>query len=154
TPAKCCGRWWARWAVPGATTAAPAASSSCRARPPAPSSRCRASSGGGCSRRCTSRSAAASGWGRVRGCCRTCRRERSAVVPPAGGAGEGEAMPLLDHFHAPLSLTHHWESFHARWAAAIADALNLNLLPPEYLAEVQVHVGSRVEIDVATLETL
>ncbi|MGE0605594.1 MAG: DUF4058 family protein [Pirellulales bacterium] len=59
---------------------------------------------------------------------------------------------LLDHFHPPLSSLRHWESFHARWAAAIADALNRDLLPPDYFAEVQVHVGSRVEIDVASFE--
>lgn len=61
-------------------------------------------------------------------------------------------MPLLDHFHPPLSNTRHCESFHARWAAAMADALNEDLLPPGYFAEEQVHVGSRVEIDVATFE--
>lgn len=61
-------------------------------------------------------------------------------------------MPLLDHFHPPLSSTRHWESFHARWASAIADALNHDLLPAGYFAEEQVHVGSRVEIDVATFE--
>jgi hypothetical protein len=59
-------------------------------------------------------------------------------------------MPLLDHFHPPLSSARHWEAFHARWAAAIADSLNDNLLPAGYYAEVQVHVGSRVEVDVAT----
>jgi hypothetical protein len=59
-----------------------------------------------------------------------------------------ELMQLLDHFHPPLSLVRHWESFHARWAAAIADVLNDELLPAEYFAEVQVHVGSRVEVDV------
>ncbi len=59
-------------------------------------------------------------------------------------------MPLLDHFHAPLHPDRRWESFHARWASAIGDALNLSLLPPEYFAEVQAHIGSRVEIDVAT----
>lgn len=59
-------------------------------------------------------------------------------------------MQLLDHFHPPLSLVRHWESFHARWAAAIADVLNDELLPTEYFAEVQVHVGSRVEVDVGT----
>ena len=36
-PARCCGRWSASWAGPAATTAAPAAPSTCRARPPAPS---------------------------------------------------------------------------------------------------------------------
>lgn len=61
-------------------------------------------------------------------------------------------MPLLDHFHPPLSETRHWESFHARWASAIADALNESLLPAGYYAEEQVHVGGRVEIDVATFE--
>jgi hypothetical protein len=59
-------------------------------------------------------------------------------------------MPLLDHFHAPLFPTRRWESFHARWASAISDALNANLLPKEYFAEIQSHVGSRVEVDVAT----
>ncbi len=61
-------------------------------------------------------------------------------------------MPLLDHFHPPLQTMRHWESFHSRWASAIADALNLHLLPPGYFAEVQVHVGSRVEVDVRTFE--
>ncbi|ETW98296.1 MAG: hypothetical protein ETSY1_19345 [Candidatus Entotheonella factor] len=61
-------------------------------------------------------------------------------------------MQLLDHFHPPLSKLRHWESFHARWAASIADALNSDLLPAEYFAEVQVHVGSRVEVDVGTFE--
>jgi hypothetical protein len=61
-------------------------------------------------------------------------------------------MPLLDHFHPPLEGRRHWESFHARWASAMADALNLALLPPGYFAEIQVHFGSRVEVDVATLE--
>ena len=61
-------------------------------------------------------------------------------------------MQLLDHFHPPLSMVRHWESFHARWAASMADALNDALLPGEYFAEVQVHVGSRVEVDVGTFE--
>jgi hypothetical protein len=59
-------------------------------------------------------------------------------------------VQLLDHFHPPLSMVRHWESFHARWAAAIADVLNDELLPAEYFAEVQVHVGSRIEVDVGT----
>jgi hypothetical protein len=58
-------------------------------------------------------------------------------------------MPLLDHFHPPLSGQRHWEGFHGRWAAAMADALNESL-PPEYFAEFQVTVGTRIEIDVAT----
>lgn len=61
-------------------------------------------------------------------------------------------MPLRDHFRPPLGELRHWESFHARWAAVIADALEADLLPPGYFAEVQVHVGSRVEVDIATFE--
>lgn len=61
-------------------------------------------------------------------------------------------MPLLDHFHAPLHPDRRWDSFHARWASAIGDALNMGLLPPDYFAEVQTHVGSRVEIDVAAFD--
>lgn len=61
-------------------------------------------------------------------------------------------MPLLDHFRPPLSDTRHWQSFQARWASAIADELNGQLLPAGYYAEEQVHVGARVEIDVATFE--
>jgi hypothetical protein len=63
---------------------------------------------------------------------------------------ENELVQLLDHFHPPLSMVRHWESLHARWAAAIADVLNDELLPTEYFAEAQVHVGSRVEVDVGT----
>jgi hypothetical protein len=60
-------------------------------------------------------------------------------------------MPLLDHFHPPLSAQRHWESFHARWASAIADELNRQL-PPHYFAEPQAHSGPQVEVDVATFE--
>jgi hypothetical protein len=59
-------------------------------------------------------------------------------------------MPLLDHFHPPLQGRRHWEGFHGRWAAAMADALN-EILPQEYFAEFQVTLGTRVEVDVATL---
>lgn len=59
-------------------------------------------------------------------------------------------MPLLDHFHPPLSPHRHWESFHVNWAGAIADALNERLLPDGYFAEEHARLGARVEIDVAT----
>jgi Protein of unknown function (DUF4058) len=61
-------------------------------------------------------------------------------------------MPLLDHFHPPLHPVRHWEGFHSRWASAIADALNEDLLPPDYFAEPETHAHGRVEIDVATFE--
>jgi hypothetical protein len=59
-------------------------------------------------------------------------------------------MPLLDHFHAPLHPQRHWDSFHSRWANAIADALNEDLLPEDYFAEPETNGSGRVEIDVAT----
>jgi hypothetical protein len=61
-------------------------------------------------------------------------------------------MPLLDHFHPPLSTQRHWESFHTTWAGSIADALNQQWLPEGYFAEEQLQPSARVEIDVATFE--
>jgi hypothetical protein len=63
-------------------------------------------------------------------------------------------MPLLDHFHPPLYPERRWESVHALWAAAIVARLNETVLPALYYAETQVHIGSRVEVDVATIERL
>ena len=63
-------------------------------------------------------------------------------------------MPLRDHFHPPLAPARHWEAFHSRWAAAIADRLNEVRLPRTYFAEMQVHVSSRVEVDVATFDNV
>jgi hypothetical protein len=59
-------------------------------------------------------------------------------------------VPLLDHFHPPLSERRPWESFHTTWATALADALNHGILPPGYIALEQVHAGAAIEIDVAT----
>jgi hypothetical protein len=59
-------------------------------------------------------------------------------------------MPLLDHFHPPLSDERHWESFHSAWAGEIMAHLNQGVLPPGYFAEAQVHLGGRVEVDVAS----
>jgi hypothetical protein len=60
-------------------------------------------------------------------------------------------MPLLDHFRAPLYPMHPWESFLGVWSGAILESLNL-LLPPRYFAAMQVHLGTRVEADVAEFE--
>src|SRR5580692_5546328 len=68
-----------------------------------------------------------------------------------GFPGEGDSMPLLDHFHPPLLGHRHWEGFHGWWAAEIAGSLNESL-PDEYCAEFQVTLGARVEVDVATFE--
>ncbi len=61
-------------------------------------------------------------------------------------------MPLLDHFHAPLSTERRWESFHSSWATRLADALTEHWLPPNYIAEEHAHLGPSVEIDVGTFE--
>jgi hypothetical protein len=61
-------------------------------------------------------------------------------------------MPLLDHFHPPLSAERRWESFHSSWATKLADALTERWLPPNYIAEEHAHLGPSVEIDVGTFE--
>ncbi|HEY7314340.1 MAG TPA: DUF4058 family protein [Gemmataceae bacterium] len=61
-------------------------------------------------------------------------------------------MPLLDHFHPPLSTERHWESFHSSWATRLADALTERWLPPNYIAEEHAHLGPSVEIDVGSFE--
>ncbi|MDB5292352.1 MAG: hypothetical protein JWL69_3593 [Phycisphaerales bacterium] len=61
-------------------------------------------------------------------------------------------MPLLDHFNPPLSKSRHWESFLASWSTTLADVLNGPLLPRDYFAEIHVHVGSRVEVDIASFD--
>jgi hypothetical protein len=44
-------------------------------------------------------------------------------------------MPLLDHFHPPLSRTHPWRGFHGTWATNVARLLNaIDLLPPNHHA--------------------
>src|SRR5437868_6790345 len=60
-------------------------------------------------------------------------------------------MPLLDHFHPPLSVDRPWEGVHSTWATVIAQQLNDALLPREYVAIPHVRLGTAVEIDVATL---
>jgi Protein of unknown function (DUF4058) len=61
-------------------------------------------------------------------------------------------MPLLDHFHPPVSQRRSWEGFHGLWAAALVEKLNRDILAEEYFADMQVHIGSPVEVDIATLK--
>jgi hypothetical protein len=68
-------------------------------------------------------------------------------VPP----DRESAVPLLDHFQPPLSITHPWKGFHSAWANAITNQLN-EVLPEGYYAIPEVPLGDEVEIDVATLE--
>src|SRR3954469_18459662 len=60
-------------------------------------------------------------------------------------------MPLLNHFHPPLSRSHPWRSFHGAWAAAMARLLNAGVLPPGYYAVPFLDRDGPVEIDVAAL---
>lgn len=60
-------------------------------------------------------------------------------------------MPLLDHFHPPVSERRSWEGFHALWAAALVEKLNRDILADEFFADMQVHIGSQVEVDIGTL---
>jgi Protein of unknown function (DUF4058) len=75
--------------------------------------------------------------------------EQRRHVPHAESILRELFMPLLDHFHPPLLGRRHWEGFHGRWAAAMADGLN-ECLPDDYFAEFQVTLGTRVEVDVGT----
>ncbi len=61
-------------------------------------------------------------------------------------------MPLLDHFHPPLSRTHPWRGFHGAWAAAMARLLNAGVLPAGFYAVPFLDRDGPVEIDVATLQ--
>ena len=58
-------------------------------------------------------------------------------------------MPLLDHFHPPLSERRQWHAFHSVWATMIALDLNRHL-PPGYFADPNVEFN--IEIDVAAFE--
>jgi hypothetical protein len=58
-------------------------------------------------------------------------------------------MPLLDHFHPPLSERRHWHSFYNSWATYLSSQLN-TLLPAGYFAEANVQFT--IEIDVAAFE--
>ena len=53
-------------------------------------------------------------------------------------------MPLRDHFHPPLQLQYPWDSFHSSWATRLADALNDEWLPPEFLAVEHTHTGTEL----------
>ncbi len=60
-------------------------------------------------------------------------------------------MPLRDHFRPPLSDRRSWGGFHGQWPAMIVMDLSRRL-PRRFLAEPRVHLGSSIEIDVATFE--
>ena len=61
-------------------------------------------------------------------------------------------MPLRDHFHPPVRKKASWEGFHGMWPASIVQQLRKQL-PPGYVAEPRVHLGTLMEIDVSALES-
>jgi len=61
-------------------------------------------------------------------------------------------MPLRDHFRPPVSKKSSWEGFHAMWPTCIVQHLR-NQLPPGFVAEPRVHLGTLMEIDVGALES-
>jgi hypothetical protein len=61
-------------------------------------------------------------------------------------------MPLRDHFHGPKWDKPGWESFHSAWANTVVRRLNSQKLPWRYLSAPFVHLGTAVEVDVATFE--
>ena len=64
----------------------------------------------------------------------------------------GVIMPLLDHFHAPLRGSRHWEGFHHAWATNIVQHLNRGLLPDGFFAESEISLGPTLEFDVARFD--
>ena len=62
-------------------------------------------------------------------------------------------MPLLDHFHPPLSIERPWEGIHSTWASTIATQLNQDQLPAEYFAMPLVTLGGGVQVNVGTSQT-
>ena len=62
-------------------------------------------------------------------------------------------MPLLDHFHPPLSIERPWEGIHSTWASTIATQLNQDQLPAEYFAMPLVTLGGGMQVDVGTFQT-
>lgn len=60
-------------------------------------------------------------------------------------------MPLRDHFRPPLSRAASWEGVHGGWPMVIVQSLG-KCLPDRFVAEPRVHLGSQVEIDIATFD--
>jgi hypothetical protein len=61
-------------------------------------------------------------------------------------------MPLLDHFHPPVSARKGWKGVHAQWASAMVQRLNEAVLPRRFESESEIHAGTQVEIDIGTFE--
>src|SRR5579872_2923668 len=60
-------------------------------------------------------------------------------------------MPLRDHFRPPISKHSSWEGFHGGWPMTMVMQLSREL-PPEFVAEPRVHLGSYFELDINAYE--
>jgi len=60
-------------------------------------------------------------------------------------------MPLRDHFRPPVSRRASWQEIHGMWPANIVQQLKKQL-PPGYVSAPLVHLGSQIEVDIATYE--
>jgi hypothetical protein len=60
-------------------------------------------------------------------------------------------MPLRDHFRPPVNRQISWEEVHGMWPAVIVQHLKKQL-PRGYVSAPMVHLGSQIEIDIATYE--
>lgn len=62
-------------------------------------------------------------------------------------------MPLRDHFHSPVKDTHSWDEVHGGWLMEIVRDLR-NTLPAGFRAGPNIHLGSLIEADVTTCESV
>lgn len=60
-------------------------------------------------------------------------------------------MPLRDHFRPPVVNFASWEGFHGLWPGLMVLQL-ARKLPPGFVAEPRVHLGTFFELDVSTFE--
>lgn len=63
-------------------------------------------------------------------------------------------MPLLDHFHPPVSKDCQWGSAHSTWATTMLQRLNGTVLSRRFVARTKVHFGNEIEIDLAAEENV
>src|SRR5947209_4184102 len=61
-------------------------------------------------------------------------------------------MPLLDHFHPPVSNQRPWTTIHGGWSFELMANLNRKVLPAGFFAAAEVRVTGPIEIDVGTFD--
>ncbi len=61
-------------------------------------------------------------------------------------------MPLRDHFRPPVTDRVQWSSFNAVWVVSLVGWLNRTLPHDEYIAQAQLHLGTKIEADVSKFQ--